>query len=111
VANFLFSVLFIMKTTTFGGGPVKVQPIRREIKHMVHFLCLPLCAIDWIDCPGSSECAPLCPNGGVFMLRRGVYALKRYLCPEGVLKQFKILIDIFFGAWQGLKGKYAPFPL
>jgi len=34
-----------MKTTTFGGGPGKVQPIRREIKYIVHFLCLPLCPL------------------------------------------------------------------
>jgi len=40
---------------------------------------------------------------------RGVYAPKGCLCSEGVLKQFKILIDIFFGARQGPMGKYAPF--
>ena len=60
------------------------------------------------DCPVFMPFRVLLEAVGI-LKTRGVYAPKGCLCSEGVLKQFKILIDIFFGARQGPMGKYAPF--
>ena len=116
-----------MKTTTFGGGPGKVQPIRREIKYIVHFLCLPLCPLGCKENERrvvlrhtTTEKAPV-PLGPsdypVFMPFRvlleavGILKTRGFYAPTGCSNSENSLFGIFSGAQQIPMGNPKILPL